>query len=202
MSRTGILAAAALGLTLCLIGSPALCGSIPGEDIISRASLAWCAQTQLSTAASVSYVDPTGETIQQATDQPASVQVDTALSPIVSQPAASFVAPDPSSPVYFTISRSMYSGASLRGKSVKLIGKLRTNDGVQYLDDGATVTLLNPATGLVETFRSIVPVLRDLLTIAPTDGVLVTVQGVCRIESDGRPAILPLSDSAISPVQH
>lgn len=201
MSRTGLLVTIALSLALSLAQYCALAGSLPGQDINSSASITWCAQTQLSTAADVSYMDATGATIEQSADQPACVEVETTVSPVISQPARSFVAPDTNAPIYFTISRSFYSGASLQGKSVKLVGRLRTIDGVQYLDDGAKVTLSDSTTGRKTTFSSQVPVLHDLLTAVPADGGLVIVQGVCRIEPDGSPSLLPFGDSAISAVQ-
>lgn len=201
MSRTGLLGTIALSLALGLVQCPTFAGSIPGQDITSRASITWCEQAQLSTAASVSYVDADGTIVDQASAQPASVQAEITTPPITSNPAKSFVAPASNAPVYFTLSRSLYSGASLVGQNVKLVGKVRTVGGVQYIDDGAAIVTSDPATGKNTTVSSMVPIRSDLLTNALADGALVAVQGVCRIETDGRPALLPLSDSAVTAIQ-
>lgn len=201
MSRTGILWAATLSLLLSMAQTSTFAGSTPGQDISSCASVVWCEQTQLSSGASVSYVDPSGNPVEESSDANASVQAETSLSPIIAGPATSFVAPPTSAAVYFALSRSLYSGASMVGKCVKLVGRVRTIDGALYLDDGATLVSTDPASGRAAATPTLIPVHQDLLTTAPADGTLVTIQGVCRLESNGYPSLLPLSDSAIAEVQ-
>jgi len=187
-------------LVLTLLPVLAYGSCLPGEEICARAEITFSTRKTASVAASVTYVDPCSNAVEESPSEPATVVLET-TSGAASEAVTSFVAPDPGAPVYFTNTRSFIQGASLEGKCVKLLGRFRTINGAHYLDDGAVRVEKDPITG--KTIGIPCPVLlrTDLLMYLPVDGERVIVQGVCRLERGGQPALLPLTNSAIVPVR-
>lgn len=175
--------------------SNALASTLPGQDITARASVAYCVQSDVSASACVVFTDQTNAA-QQSDSEPSTATVETSVAPVYAGPATAFVAPDPMAPLYFTTTNSFYAGASLVGKQVKLAGHLRYLNGTPYIDDGGTTA---GADGV--STPSGVPLRTDLVSSLPQDGTLVTVQGIVRLETNGQPALLPLSDAGIIAVQ-
>ena len=174
--------------------------SLPGQDISARADITFTEQTQAYTAASITYTDPTGNPVEESRAELVSVVLETTALGAVSDPVTSFVAPNPGAPIYFTNTRSFYRGASLEGKCVKLLGRFCVNGASYQLDDGANLITVDTATGLKIGSSCPVTLRTDLLTNLPNNQDRVIVQGVCRRESDGTLALLPLSNSAITQV--
>lgn len=173
---------------------------LPGQEICARAEITFSMQKTASATASVIYVDSSSGAVKESPSGQASVFLET-TSGAASKTVSSFVAPDPNAPVYFTNTRAFIQGASLEGKCVKLVGRFRTINNSCYLDDGAVRVEKDPRTG--KTIGIPCPVLlrTDLLRFLPADGERVIIQGVCRREHGGEPALLILKDSAIIPTR-
>lgn len=175
--------------------------SLPGQDISARADITFSEQTQAHAAASITYTDPTGNPVEEPPSEPASVVLETTVVGAVSDPVTSFVAPNPGAPIYFTNTRSFYWGASLEGKCVKLLGRFCVNGASYQLNDGASLIIVDTATGLKIGSSCPVTLRTDLLTSLPKNQDRVIVQGVCRRENDGTLTLLPLADSGITQVR-
>ena len=188
-------------LMLTLLPAFAYGGCTPGQDINARADIAFCEQRLVNTSASMSYVDPTGNPGEESPSAPASVQLETTSQAVTSNTVTTFVAPNPGAPVYFTVSRSFYVGASLAGKCVKVLGRFRAIGAAYYVDDGGVLVNIDPVTGRRIKTHTPVPLRVDLLSSLPRDGDTVIIQGVCRRESCGSLSLLPLADSAIAQVR-
>lgn len=175
--------------------------SLPGQDITARVTVESCHDTQLNVGANLTYMDPQGNPVEQSPETPVTVTVETSSPTVEAGPAVSFIAPADSSPVYFTVARSFYMGASLAGKRVKLAGRISLINSIYYVDDGSTLLSIDPVTGRRKASALLVPVRTDLLTGMPQTGTPTVIQGVCRLESDGRLSLLPLSDISVALLQ-
>lgn len=140
--------------------------------------------TILTTTANVSYSDSFGKAMPQQSSNPMSILV---------------VAKDPPKPVYLTI-KSLYSGPSTVGRTVKVVGELTTDkNGDTWISDGSVV---------IEYDQTGKPVGRKLyckvasvflspssITPAPSDRMIVT--GISQVDSDGAPVVIPSGDHEI-----
>lgn len=197
MTRTSPLVTALLSL-LC---STAFAASLPGQHISAHASVSYCSQSEINASACVDFVDQINAATQSASP-PSTAIVETSEAPVSAGPAIVFVAPDSTAPLYFTSTRSFYSGPSLVGKRIKLAGRLDLINGVAYIDDGGTIAVLDPSRpGVITRLPVCVALRTDLISSLPADGSLITVQGVVRMESNGQPTLLPLANSGIIRVQ-
>jgi hypothetical protein len=187
-------------ITLTLLPVFAYGACLPGQDISARAEITFSQKTQAHAGATIAYTDPTGNPGEESPGEPASVDLET-TSGVECAAVTSFVLPDESAHVYFTNTRSFYLGASLEGKCVKLLGRFRTANNVHYLDDGAVLLEQDPLTGQEKGIPCPVILRTDLLTSLPADNDRIVIQGVCRRETNGSLALLPLSNSAIDRVR-
>jgi len=184
-----------IGLLLSLIPIAVYAGCMPGQDIVSCANIITSLEMQLETYATLNFSDSLGNPAPQVQSLPVDVTVDTQSQPITSQTVTTFVEPDANAPVYFTTARSLYCGASLVGKVVKLAGTVHILNGVPFISDGSMLFNSTQAGPLQ------VPVRVDMLTQIPADGSFVTLQAVCRQESNSQISLLPFDDSAFTPMQ-
>lgn len=190
-----------LFIMMSLVSASAFADSLPGQDINTQAIMTCQQLTQLNTGTNVTYLDSAGNPTQESEDTAATVYVETSLPSATTGTATTFIEPDADAPVYFTLVRSLYMGASLAGKCVKIAGKIHWIDSICYLDDGSAQMTKNPSTGRIIRDSLRVPVRTDLLTSIPSDGDFVTIQGVCRKESDNQISLLPMLDSAVRHIQ-
>ncbi len=188
-------------LTFAILPVFAYGSCLPGTQIRAGASITFFEQTQASTSASVSYVDPSGNSVEESPAESAVVALESTADTIESDKVTAFVAPDSNAPIYFTNTRSFFQGASLEGKCVKIFGRFCKNDASYYINDGAVLINIDPATGHNIGVPTPVLLRTDLLTSLPKDQDTVIVQGVCLREDDGSLSLLPLYDSAITVVQ-
>lgn len=177
-----------------LISSMAFCASLPGQDIHARASVAYYVQSQVNASACIDFVDTLNAAAQSAS-QPSTAVIESSATPVTGGPATAFVAPDANTPLYATCTSSLYMGASLVGKQVKLAGRFSLVNGTAFLDDGGSV--VGPDGSVVNG----VALRTDLISSLPADGSFVTIQGVVRVESNGQLTLLPLADTSIARVQ-
>ncbi len=173
---------------------------MPGQDICARAEITYCEQTQAHAGASIAYTDPSGNPGEESPGEVASVSLETTTG-VECEAVTSFVEPDETAHIYFTVTRSFIGGASLEGKCVKLLGRFRTINNVHYLDDGAVRLEQDPVTGKLRGIPCPVILRTDLLTMLPAQNDRIVVQGVCRRETDGTLDLLPLANSAIAQVR-
>ncbi len=172
-----------------------LAASLPGEDINACAGVSYCGQASISAVASVDFLDH-HETPVASASEPTIATIETHEPAVSAGPATAFVAPDDTAPVYFVTSRSLYSRPSLVGKRVKLAGRFSFKDGAPFIDDGGVVRNQDGRWDACS-----VALRTDLVSKLPTDGELVMVQGIVRMEENGGITLLPLVDENIASVQ-
>lgn len=138
--------------------------------------------TIVTTSASVTYADISGQQMPQQTSNQADVLI---------------IAKNPTPTVYLTL-KSLYFGPKTVGRAIKLAGKItRDQNGVYWLEDGSVKTSTGGSAN--KLYCKISPTFLTPGTLSQQTSTTV-VTGISQVETDGTPIIVPEADTSLQPL--
>lgn len=136
--------------------------------------------TILSASATASYSDSAGQAMPDQLSNTSNVLV---------------ISTTPTRPVALTL-RSLYSGPSTVGRTVKVVGKLSTDATSTWIEDGS-VTTAKDSSGKIISSKLRCKVSTLFLSQALTANQQMIITGISQTESDGTHVVIPSADTEV-----